>query len=831
MDSSPSSSPDWAILDEALDAALDLDGAERDAYVASLDLSLRTALVPLLRDALAMDPILDHPEVVLETLAVVPEQVEVGALIGPYRLEALVGEGGMGRVYRARRADGAFDKTVAVKVVRQALTLAGSDVSARLRRERDLLAALDHPGIAQLIDGGETADGVPYLVTEFVDGAPVTDWADDHHLDLPARVRLMVAVARAVDHAHRRFVVHRDIKPSNVLVTERDGVPRPVVLDFGIAKLLEATDDSTGAFPLTRTGMRLLTPAYAAPELYEPTTTITTAADVYGLGALLYEVLTGHRPHADVPSVGPPTMEPTRPSRVVTGSAPGQAFDADRRSRTLRGDLDTICLKALHPDPARRYRTAAHLADDLVRYLDGHPVEARPDGWAYVVGRFVRRHRSMVAAAAVAVLALVGGLGASLAALAYEREARAEAEAATERAEGAADFLADLFDSANAESNGGEAPTVPEVLDEAAARVADVEPAALQGYLYALIGEVYLHSGQESRAESLLVRAVDVLSYPGAPVETRALALYNHGRMLGFRHEHAAAADGFRQALSLLTADHSTRLRFDLTRDLSWVLRETGDIEGATVAAEAAVSLARNGMARRNLPFALWELGMTADVDGRLADAEAALREMVAIHEDEQGPDHPMTAVSLPVLAHILERTGQPEEADRLRSRAHNVFVEAFGSDHTRTMENLVERAYTRITLGRPQAAARDLDTTLAIATRILDHNDRRWGLVGLRGAAAWSRLGRHAEAERLARAALRVAAVHEDPLEQARAEAAVADALLGQSRTDAGRRHLERALASFDAARVTGEEPTRVRATLRALGSVQSASVNARSR
>ena len=421
--------PDWRALDAALAHALALDGPGREAYLATLDASVRTALRPLLRDALADDPLLDHPRRALAALA--DAGAPGGGRVGPYRLGALIGEGGMGRVYRAHRADGAFEQTVAVKVVRQSLSLAGADVAARLRRERALLAALDHPGIARLIDGGETDDGVPYLVTEFVEGVPITEHAARAGLGVRERAALVAEVARAVDHAHRRFVVHRDLKPSNVLVRAGEGGrARPVVLDFRIAKLVEAADDASDAFPLTQTGVRLLTPAYAAPELYEPTATVTTAADVYGLGALLYELLTGRRPHDDG-APGPARTEPTRPSQIVTGPAAGPARLEPVASRALRGDLDVICLRALHPDPARRYASAAALAADLDRHLRGEAIEARRDSVAYVAGRFLRRHRSAVA---VAGLSLV--LGLALAAVSFQREraARADAEAAADRA-------------------------------------------------------------------------------------------------------------------------------------------------------------------------------------------------------------------------------------------------------------------------------------------------------------------------------------------------------------------------------------------------------------
>ena len=465
--------PSWHALDAALQRALDLDGADRQAYLAGLGLGLRERVEAMLRDALADDPLLDHPEQALGGLAAdrpAPRLGE-GVRVGPYRIDGLVGEGGMGRVYRAHRADGAYQQTVALKVVRQSLALAGADVVARFRRERAALAALAHPHIARLLDGGETDDGVPYLVTEFVDGPPITEWAEARGLSVRDRVRLVSQVARAIDHAHRRLIVHRDLKPSNVLVAEHDGQPRPVVLDFGVAKLLDADPDGV----LTHHGQPL-TPAYAAPELYDPAAPVTTAVDVYGLGALLYELLTGGRPHAGV--VGGAAHEPVRPSRAV----------ADGCARALRGDLDTICLKALSPDPARRYATAADLAGDLDRHLGGRPVTARPDSLAYVLGRLARRHRTAVAAGAVALAALVGGLGASLVAFAGERQARAQAEAAAVRATEAATLLGNLFEAADPASSGG-VTTIREALGDGLRQVSEVRSGLLRGHLLGVLGQ------------------------------------------------------------------------------------------------------------------------------------------------------------------------------------------------------------------------------------------------------------------------------------------------------------------------------------------------------
>ncbi len=761
-DPAPSHAPDWATLDAALDAALDLDGPDRDAYVASLDSATRAALFPLLRDALREDTLLDHPRAVLASLAADgaadgAARVAEGVRVGPYRIEQLVGEGGMGRVYRARRADGAFDRTVALKVVRQSLALAGADVAARLRRERDLLATLDHPGIARLLDGGETDDGVPYLVTEFVDGAPITQWATAQGLGVRQRVRLMAEVARAVDHAHRRFVVHRDLKPSNVLVTEADGAPRPVVLDFGIAKLLdEAEDAGSAAFPLTRTGMRLLTPAYAAPELYEPTATVTTAADVYGLGALLYELLTGHRPHDDAPDrPGPPTTEPTRPSRVVTAS--GGAFDPARRSRQLSGDLDVICLQALHPDPARRYERAADLADDLQRFLDGRPVEARPDSLGYVVGRFVRRHRAAVAAGVVALAALIGGLGTALVSLSHEREARAESEVQARRATEAADLLAGILRTADPDYDEGRTVTVAEAVEQGVARVRRVQSDPLRAYLLRVLGETYVRLGEPVTADSLLWEALSIHEEDATNEEATLI-----------RRQLLATQDALSNPERVLAL--ARRLQQDDPDDvvtpLFWMSRAysaLGRHRQAVASARRARDAVRGGPAEKRVR-AESQLGEALAFGGHAEQALPYLEEAVRMSVATFGRESGRTSDALTSLGQVRGEAGDVGGAEEALRAAMDFHARRYGAN--RIGYPMAYLGVAKLRAGQPQAAAMLLDSAIAITAPIIgaDHQDIGWWLQAL--ARAHNQFGDHEAAERAARRSLAIAeATGSEPL------------------------------------------------------------------
>ena len=338
-----------------------------------------------------------------------------GRQLSGYTLVREIGHGGMGSVYLAERSDGAFHKEVAVKLVRQGMT--GADILGRFRQEREILASLDHPGIARLLDADTTEEGLPYFVMEFVDGQPIDRWCDERKLKVTQRLKLFRAVCDAVEYAHQRLVVHRDLKPGNILVTGDGNVK---LLDFGIAKILrpERAGEET-----TRTLARLMTPEYASPEQVNGAN-ITTQTDVYSLGVVLYELLTGHRPYrllrAAVREMERVIAEeePTRPSLVVATTeervtprtvSEVREGDPNRLRKRLEGDLDCIVLTALHKEPVRRYRSVEAFAEDVGRHLDNRPVSAREDSLWYRVSRFVRRHPGAVAAGILIVLSLVAG--------------------------------------------------------------------------------------------------------------------------------------------------------------------------------------------------------------------------------------------------------------------------------------------------------------------------------------------------------------------------------------------------------------------------------------
>jgi non-specific serine/threonine protein kinase/serine/threonine-protein kinase len=393
----------WQRLEDLFHATLERPPAEREAFLTDAcagDQELRKDVERLLRADEEASAFVDSAAAGVERLAatVLPDGRQVGA----YRIVRELGRGGMGSVYLGERADAQFDMRVAIKLIKR-----GMDTDAvleRFRHERQILAALEHPNIARLLDGGTTDEGLPYFVMEYVDGQPIDEYSRAHHLTLEQRLDLFRQVCAAVSYAHQNLVVHRDIKPSNILVTA-DGVPK--LLDFGIAKLLESGDDALTL--ATEAGRQVMTPQYASPEQLRGER-VTTISDVYGLGVLLYELLAGARPYDVVGKSQEEITQIVTGSDVVRPSVMASRGSDDVLARRLRGDLDTIVLTAMRTNPAERYASVALLADDVRRYVEGLPVVARGDSWTYRTARFIRRRKLGVAAAAAILISLGGGV-------------------------------------------------------------------------------------------------------------------------------------------------------------------------------------------------------------------------------------------------------------------------------------------------------------------------------------------------------------------------------------------------------------------------------------
>lgn len=803
----------WNAVSPWLDEALSLSGPARVPWLDSLrahDAAVAADVQALLDDydAVGREGFLAHD---VSRPAAMPSLA--GQVVGAYTLESLVGQGGMGSVWLARRSDGRFDSRVAVKFLNAALV--GNDGEHRFTREGTILARLRHPHIAQLIDAGVSTLGQPYLVLEYVAGEPIDQYCDGQALGVDGRVRLFLDVLHAVAHAHANLIVHRDLKPSNVLVTSDGNVK---LLDFGIAKLL-AADDSGAAAPtlLTREGAWPFTPEYATPEQVTGAP-VTTATDVYALGMLLYVLLTGRHPFAYAARTTAELVsaisgaEPRRLSASATADAAGGpaalATVAERRGttpdklrRTLSGDLETIVARAMKNNPQERYASITALADDLRRYLEREPISARRDRLSYRAGKFVQRHATAVAATAAAIVVLTGLVGFYTSRLAAERD-RASLEA--QKASQVSAFLTELVSGADPFASETREPTVRGLLDAASRRVR-TELAAqpeVQAEMMTLMGRTYERLGLHASAQPLLeqglavarrvspdhVRVAQSLNDLGAllrergryadaaPLLEESLALRR--RLLGRDHKEVAvtlvelgrvyADEGkpdraeplLREALAIRLAALGEEHRETATSqsDLALLLWERGDVPAAEDLFRKVLSTSRKTMGsdHPNVATSLNNLGLVTMDRGKWAEAEALFREALAIRTKAMGPNHVTMAPTLNNLAHSLRELGRLDEAARAVDEALRVARAGLGADHP-SMATYLGNA-GRIHLARGDGAAAEPPLRRALRMRQRQFADDDWRVASPKSllGGALTLLGRYDEAERLLLAAQR---------------------------------------------------------------------------
>lgn len=641
--------------------------------------------------------------------------VPVPDRVGPYEVLRELGAGGMGRVYLARRGGADFDKNVAIKVLRPGLD--DEAFLLRFRSERRILAQLDHPYVATLLDGGATEDGLPYLVMEYVEGKGLVRHAQDAGLGLGARLDLFERVCEAVVALHRSLIVHRDLKPSNILVTA-DGVPK--LLDFGIAKILES-DVAEGTALHTRTGMLLFTPEYGSPEQSRGDV-ITTASDVYSLGVILFELLTGERPYRF------DTRTPAGIERVLCGvEPPSMSSVAGESSRALAGDLDTIAAMALRKEPERRYASVALMLEDIQRYRGGLPVRARPDTIGYRATKFVRRHAGWLAAAAV-FMVLVVGFAISMA-LQAERTAR-QRDLAAERAEVAGEvsrFLVDLFRVSAPDEAIGEQITARSLLDRGANQIRyDVQKdPGVRSALLDAMGRAYFSLGNTREAGDLLRQAEELLE--GDPSKRRELAAIRVqiGSLLLTEGEGERSEAMLREALAELRDAHGGFHR-DVgvaLRALSQALSELGQLDEALELAIEARAVA-DGTVPRNVRDQVAAMTMEArhrEARGEYEAAEAILTEAKARQRELFQGDHPDLADTLRALGLLYESQGRLREGIEAVEEAIRIDTAVMGAGHPNVDDD-------RFALAALYKQSGDLKRALELYREILQRDTERYG-------------------------------------------------------------------------------------------------------
>ncbi len=768
-----------------VEQALAADEEDRTALVRRLCAQDRE-LEAVVRELLARDAtgqgFLEDPPSEIRAAGLAPETTTGGTQLGPYRLIRRIGEGGMGVVFLARRVD-QFEQQVAIKLIRR--ELATPLAIDELRGERQILADLEHPSIARLLDGGADPQGLPYLVMEWVQGVPIDEYCDRQRLSVEERVRLMLEVCSAVQYAHQRLVVHRDLKPGNILVTEKG---RPKLLDFGIARLLSVTRDGD----TTVTGERRFTPNFASPEQIAGKA-VSTASDVYSLGVVLYTLLCGQLPRR---LSGASAGETSREGREGTPSAPSAAAGRHqavpvaggevgpdeapaavaeaRRSRpkslrrTLRGDLDAICLQALQTEVGERYGSVDALSHDLGAYLAGLPVTARRSGRLVRFGKHLHRNWPAVAAA-VALVALT-----ALAALQGRRASRERDLAVSEQrhARDVTAFLVHSFALADPSSGEPKDLTVRQLVDRAAEKLdqdlsrSPESTATLRetlGEVYGELGDyekgialleeslrqrrqlfgprhpvvatsldalatLTHRAGDDPRAERLAKEATELRRSLGVPDEALAHSLDTLGLVETARGDLTAAEKAHSEAFELSrrpTFDDED-LRISITEDLAATLSQLGrKQEASDLLAEAlAMSRRKYGPDHPTLARTLNNYGVLLDAQWRYEEAVGIYRQVLAIARKQYGDKHIATIAATNNLAMTLRGVQQPQEAERLLRTALQVLEEQVGSEHPAALTVACNLGLTLQDRGNLTEAERIQRRVLAARRRVLgpDH-------------------------------------------------------------------------------------------------------------
>jgi len=727
----PLTPEEWRELGPYLDQALEMDDSHRETWLSS-QASENPALVARLRPLLQK-----HAELAKEgfmegnpAAEALPPHNLAGHVVGPYVLLSQIGQGGMGSVWLAERNDGRFQRKVAVKFIN--LALIGQASEERFRREGAILGRLEDPHIAELIDAGVSADGFPYLVLEYVDGLPIDQYCDRAKLDIAARIRLFLQVTSALAHAHANLIVHRDLKPSNVLVSKSGEVK---LLDFGIAKLIETGDSDKALTALTAPGGQVLTPEFAAPEQITGAP-VTTATDVYALGVLLYLLLTGQHPAG--PNLQSPAQlvkaivdtEPRRLSEIVTSAStdPKTVLDnavqrtttPDKLQRLLRGDLDTVVAKALKKDPRERYSSVTEFAEDLRRYLLHKPITARPDTFAYRARKFVRRNRAVVTLASLAILAVTGGL---IATLLQARTIRRERDTALQERNHAlrvTEFVTGIFKLSDPLQARGKNTTVREVLDKASGQIEknlSQDPVTRAQMMY-VMGEVYDNLGAPQKAESLTTEALNIQTKLLGPDDPDTLTSKSLLGVVFVEEGRYAEAEKLQQEClaartRVLGPEHIDTLRS---------MRRLAGVFG-------------------------WE--------GRLEEAQDLLRRALAIQRRALGPEHPETLMSAnSLVTFIIAEADKTKyaEAETVQRNALEIERRVFGLEHPDTLNAMLSMAEILRLEQRYPDAENISRETLAIKRRVLgpEHGDTLTQAGEL--ASILANEGRYQESEQLYR-------------------------------------------------------------------------------
>ncbi len=718
-----------ALLESLFDAALNLPETSRELFITestSHDPALSAELRALLSAHALSDSAFASP---LRTDRALSERW-IGARLGAYEIGQLIGSGGMGTVHEAVRADDQYRARVAVKFLNRGTE--GGVAVRRFRAERQMLASLQHPNIASLVDGGVTPDGLPYFVMEYIDGEPITRWCDTRRLTITARLSLFGQVCAAVRAAHQKLIVHRDLKPGNILVTT-DGTVK--LLDFGIAKLMR--DEQVPDLPTaTQVGHRAFTPEYAAPEQIRGTA-VDTTADVYALGVVLFELLTGRRPFdlrekslAEIERIACEEAAP-RPSGVLDADRwrlLGERSSA-RAWSAIEGDLDAVVLMALRKEPERRYPSVDALVRDVTHHLEQEPVLARPDSLAYRLRKFVQRRKLETVAGAIAVLSLLGGTVVATVQARRAEAARLVATAQSARATEVTRFLTTMLNSSNPESFGKDV-TMRAVLDSAVIRADSMKlSAGLETEIRSIIGGTYLALGELDVAEQQyrLDLAAHQRMAPAGDYGTAST--YSHLALVAETRGNFAAADSLLKLAEALYArfPHADRREESASiENRARVLYLMGKVPESLAQFRKSLALGQKYFANDDSAIAptYSNLAVLTTEAGQMAAADSFSLLAISVAKRAHGPYHPLVASALSIRAGVLESLHRMEESSRAYEETLDVKRRILGPTHVSYATTAVNYTDHLIRMERWRDAAQWARTVLALRGTSLKDTD-----------------------------------------------------------------------------------------------------------
>jgi len=719
----------WQIITFILDRVLELGPEEQMKFIEreckhdpELKIQVITFLKSINKSEGLWEELLDSNRALVNELTssgTALEEITAGFVpnqIGPYKINRLLARGGMGNVYLAERSDGQFHRNVAIKILRSELT--HDNLEQRFLYEREILSSLEHPNIARLYDGGLTTDGRPYLVMEYVDGKPISSFCSQHNCSLENKLKLFTQVCEAVSYAHRNLIIHRDLKPDNIFVTSEEVVK---ILDFGIAKIID-TELSAEELLRTQEGLRLLSIQYAAPEQIT-LEKVTTATDVYGLGLLLYEIVTGCKPY-DLKEKK--LKEAEHIIRHLSPDLPSSKAEKPSISSKLKGDLDAIILKALRKEPQHRYQSAEQLLDDLNRYKAHLPVQAQKDSIHYRSVKFAKRHSTAIISLMLVISISIGFVFYHTYRITTERNI---AQTEAQKAQQAVSFLMEMFESANPEESLGDTLTVYDLLKKGVQNTEALgDQPVLKSQMFEVIGRVYRSLGEYQNARSLLEKSYRLrLQEFGLQHPETVESLDQIGILLSEEGKFSEAESFFRLSYSIRVQlfDSLRASLFDTKSELAYVLRRQGKFSDSKKIYEELVNTFRVhlGDEDNSTISSMSGLGAVLHAMNNYEEAEKYYRKVLEVRRKNLGPVHPDIAMSLNSLGALLMNKGDFQEAEELLNLSFKMRKELYGPEHPKVALTMNNLAILNRDKGEFESAEKLFQESLKMRKSILGEN------------------------------------------------------------------------------------------------------------